>query len=61
LSLFNPRIHEWSEHFDVRTAKILGISAEGRTTVDFLQLNSNERLSERRELIKAGRFPPGLE
>jgi hypothetical protein len=56
--LFNPRIQVWSEHFQIEGAQIVGLTAEGRTTVEFLQLNAHERLLEREELINAGRLPP---
>jgi len=34
------------------------MTPEGRTTVELLELNSFERLVERGELIRVGRFPP---
>jgi hypothetical protein len=58
-ALFNPRTQNWSEHFRVEDVRIVGVTPEGRTTVQFLQLNSNERLAERRELQRAGRFSSG--
>lgn len=56
--LFNPRTQHWSEHFHIDGVRIEGVTPEGRTTVDFLRLNSYERMAERRELSIAGRFPP---
>jgi len=56
--LFNPRTQEWEEHFRLDGALIVGLTAEGRTTAEFLQLNAFERLTERAELIRAGRYPP---
>jgi hypothetical protein len=56
--LFNPRTQEWAMHFSIQDLRIEGLTAEGRTTVEFLQLNSFERLAERRELSASGRFPP---
>jgi hypothetical protein len=55
---FNPREQSWLDHFRLEGSRILGSSAEGRTTVEFLRLNAPERLSERTELIRAGRLPP---
>ncbi len=46
--LFNPRIHQWNEHFTVESTRIVGLTPEGRTTAQLLQLNSKERLAERR-------------
>ncbi|MFQ5731551.1 MAG: HNH endonuclease [Planctomycetaceae bacterium] len=56
--LFNPRTQAWSDHFRVDGVTIIGLTSEGRTTVEFLQLNSYERTSERRELMWTARFPP---
>jgi hypothetical protein len=45
--LFNPRIQIWSEHFAYEGERIVGLTKEGRTTVNLLRLNSEERLLER--------------
>lgn len=45
--LFNPRTQVWSEHFSYEREKIVGLTPEGRTTVNLLRLNTEERLSER--------------
>src|SRR5688572_21448400 len=47
VTLFNPRTQIWSEHFRIEGLRIVGFTPEGRTTVQFLQLNSYERTSER--------------
>ena len=49
--LFNPRTQEWSEHFTVEVVRIIGITPEGRTTVQLLQLNKDDRLAEREQLL----------
>jgi hypothetical protein len=54
--LFDPRNQAWQEHFQFRAERIVGRTAEGRATVDFLQLNSAERLIERKALIRLGRL-----
>ena len=54
--LFNPRTQRWTGHFRLDGDHIVGLTAEGRTTVDFLRLNSFERLAERSELIQAGLY-----
>ncbi len=59
ISLFNPRVQRWSDHFEVDGVRIIGTTPEGRTTVEFLRLNAFERLIERAEWISARRFPPG--
>lgn len=48
--LFNPRTQQWNEHFTREKSTILGLTAEGRTTVKRLQMNTQERLAERRRL-----------
>lgn len=45
--LFNPRTQVWTEHFAYEGERIIGLTPEGRTTVNLLRLNSEERLSER--------------
>lgn len=49
--LFNPRLQNWLEHFIFEEATIVGLTPEGRTTSNLLQLNSDERLTERRRLL----------
>jgi hypothetical protein len=46
--LFNPRTHVWAEHFAYEEERVVGLTPEGRTTVNLLRLNSEERLTERR-------------
>ncbi|MDF0553258.1 HNH endonuclease signature motif containing protein [Kamptonema sp. UHCC 0994] len=46
--LFNPRTQQWSFHFALEDARIVGLTPEGRTTANLLQFNSEERLAERR-------------
>lgn len=53
-SLFHPRIHAWREHFRIDGVQIVGFTAIGRATVQFLQLNSIDRLTERAEFARAG-------
>lgn len=47
--LFHPRRHTWTDHFEWRGAVIIGRTAIGRTTVDVLNLNSDEQLQLRSE------------
>lgn len=46
--LFNPRRQNWSEHFTFEDARIVGLTPEGRTTCNLLQLNNEERFAERK-------------
>jgi hypothetical protein len=45
--LFNPRTQVWTEHFTYERERIIGLTPEGRTTVNLLRLNSKDRLTER--------------
>lgn len=56
--LFNPRVQDWSEHFTLAGAFIVGQTQTGRATVNLLQLNEETRLERRRALMMAGRYPP---
>jgi hypothetical protein len=57
--LFNPRTQQWSDHFQLDGVYLLGLTAEGRTTVEFLRLNAVDRLVERAAWVRAGRYPSG--
>jgi hypothetical protein len=46
--LFNPRTQVWTEHLAFDGERVAGLTPEGRTTVNLLQLNVEERLIERR-------------
>jgi hypothetical protein len=54
---FNPRTQIWSEHFKLEGAVIVPLTPEGRVTVLLLQLNTDERIIRRAELIALGRYP----
>jgi len=42
--LFNPRAQRWTDHFRWQGAFIIGLSAIGRTTIEVLQMNSDEQI-----------------
>ena|ERR1035437_9920835 len=54
LPLFYPRHDQWTEHFVLAGARIEGISATGRATVQVLAMNDSRRLDVRREVLKRG-------
>jgi hypothetical protein len=54
--LFNPRVHQWAEHFRKDGAHIVPLSAIGRVTVELLRLNSPERLLVRVAVLQSGRW-----
>jgi hypothetical protein len=56
--LFNPIQQLWSEHFRFKGFQIEGLTAEGRTTIEALNLNHprRQRIREVEEIF--GLFPP---
>jgi hypothetical protein len=58
VSLFNPRVETWVEHFRWRGEEIIGSTATGRATVSKLALNQPLMLAIRREEKVRGRHPP---
>ena len=52
--LFHPRRDRWPDHFAFEGARIIGISAVGRATVQVLDMNDARRLDLRTELLKRG-------
>lgn len=55
--LYHPRRHAWSEHFAVVEAMIIGLTAEGRTTVELMDMNNEERVRLRGVLLRRGWRP----
>ena len=49
--LFHPRRDEWVQNFELQELEVVGLTPVGRTTVRLLQLNSLERLMERRRYL----------
>ena len=54
--LYHPRQNIWSDHFQLREAKIIPITPTGRATIQLLQINQPDRIAERMLLIQAKRF-----
>lgn len=54
---FNPRKHNWYEHFEVKDGFVLPKTPIGAATVKILDFNRMERVLERLELMKAGAYP----
>ena len=52
--LYNPRIQNWDEHFEMENGIIKGKTAVGRVTVFTLDMNHPDRIEMRNDLIKAG-------
>lgn len=53
--LFNPRIDDWSSHFEIVGGRIIGRTPEGRVTVELLQMNRPDMVRLRRLLSAVGR------
>ncbi len=56
--LYNPRRGRWADHFQLNGAEFVPLTATGRTTIQFLQLNTPERITERELLLAAGLLRP---
>jgi hypothetical protein len=54
---FNPRKDRWTEHFVLQGQRIEPLTAIGRVTARILGFNTQERLEERRMLVRIGRYP----
>lgn len=54
VSFFNPRIHDWNDHFELEGAIIRPLTPEGRVTVKILRLNDEQRVIERMRLLESG-------
>lgn len=60
VSIFNPRLHIWKEHFEWSSDKvyILPKTVIGKVTIELLQLNRNRILFIRKADIEVNRHPP---
>ena len=60
VALFNPRQHQWKEHFawDSEGITIIGLSDIGRATIETLRLNRPLATSARRVRVTFHRHPP---
>jgi hypothetical protein len=54
IELFNPRLHQWEEHFAMVGPEIVGITEIGRATVRLLNMNEEERVIVRAQLQDEG-------
>lgn len=54
IELFNPREHHWEEHFTMVGPEIIGITEIGRATIRLLELNEEERVAVRSQLLDEG-------
>lgn len=58
--LFNPRMQCWDTHFQwsLDTTKIIGLTPEGRVTVETLRMNNEYVVAARYFWVIAGWHPP---
>jgi hypothetical protein len=56
VELFHPRHDRWDEHFELRDARIYGLTATGVATARLLDMNAHHRVQLRRELLRQGAF-----
>jgi hypothetical protein len=55
--LFHPRLDSWTEHFQLVNGQIVGLTLEGRVTVELLQFNRDDLVELRLTLIAKRRYP----
>ena len=55
--LFNPRSHNWLDHFQLNEGDIIGLTSIGRTTIFLLKLNESKRLLIRQALSLQQLYP----
>lgn len=54
--LFHPRRDRWEDHFEFQDAYIMGRSDIGCGTVRLLEMNGEERIEMRSQLLENGEF-----
>jgi hypothetical protein len=54
---YHPRLHIWSEHFQLEGAIIHPLTPEGRVTAKMLHFNDVDRVEERQRLIVVHMYP----
>ncbi|MDJ0697753.1 hypothetical protein [Mastigocoleus sp. MO_188.B34] len=50
----HPRQDLWCEHFQIKDAEFIALTAKARVTIQLLQLNRLNRIEERQLLSEAG-------
>jgi HNH endonuclease len=57
IPLFNPRIQNWFDHFDVQRGELIALSDVAQATIKLLELNVHAKIEERFEMMLAGLYP----
>jgi hypothetical protein len=55
INLFHPRHDRWHDHFAFNGPAIVGITPNGRATVQLLQMNAPRRIAIRQRLLDRGK------
>lgn len=58
IRFYNPRIDNWSAHFELEEGVIVPLTDIGKVTLKILDINLAERILERQLLIDSGDYPP---
>ena len=53
---YNPRQHNWANHFTLEGAIVQPLTAEARVTTKIFGINSEERIKERQRLLEVGLY-----
>lgn len=51
--LYHPRQHNWSDHFELQGALMVGKTSIGRITINVLDMNHPKQVEIRQELMQA--------
>lgn len=57
IPLFNPRTQDWFEHFEVQKGILLAHTSIAEGTIKLLELNQDNKIEERFEMMLAGFYP----
>jgi hypothetical protein len=60
IRLFHPVMESWAEHFRFSGYEVVGLTREGRATVEALNMNHPRRIRIRQVEEDYGIFPPGI-
>jgi hypothetical protein len=52
VTLFHPRLQDWEAHFRMEGPMIIGLTDQGRVTVEVLAMNAPKRVELRAELLR---------
>lgn len=55
--LFNPRKHDWAEHFEAVNGEIIPLTRIGQATTKLFRVNEPDLLILRSLLTEVGRYP----